>query len=423
MKAAGGPGLRPKLGVVYESGSIPVLDLVGAVGGRWSIVWIVHEQLEATEQAPLRRFGELVELVDVALPAAVARLREVGVAGITTFADRGLRYAAELATELGILGNSVETAVRLTDKVAQRDALGAAGLPTPAFCRLPADVSESTLRATVEAVPFPVVIKPAVGSGGRDTTSAGDFGELTVELNRRWSAGDCRTLIIEQCMGAFPPQPIDGFGDYASVEVVVVDGSVQVLGLTGRMPLAEPFRETGSFAPSNLSREEADALCEAATTAVRALGVEVGCLHVEMKRTTDGPRVIEVNGRVPGGGIPDLLQSATGTDLYAAAVSSAMGEPVMPARMDSDSVSYAFALQPPLAQPTRLRDDWQARLAAIPGVRRVEVRAESANVQPEDGSYGYLLMVSGEVADHEALHGLQAQLNALIEPDTDFQTP
>lgn len=407
-----------KLGVVYEPGSIPFLALVAAVRGRWPLVWIVHERLGATELAPLRRFGELVELAGVAPRVAAARLRGTGVCGITTFADSGLRYAAELATELGVPTNSVETAVRLTDKVAQRTALRAAGLPTPAFCSVPADLSGPALRATVEPVPYPVVVKPAVGSGGRDTTSVSDFSGLAAELDRRWSADDRRTVIIEQCLGPFPPQPVDGFGDYASVEIVVAAGDLHVLGLTGRMPLAVPFRETGSFAPTNLATDEADSVCEAATRAVRALGVEVGCLHVEIKLTVDGPRVIEVNGRIPGGGIPDLLLSGTGIDLYAAAASAAMGEPVAPVTQYTGSVSYAFAVQPPLAQPVRLADGWREQLAGVPGIRQVEVRAESANVQPADGSYGYLLMVSGDVADHDSLHGLQAKLNALVEPVT-----
>jgi hypothetical protein len=82
----------------------------------------------------------------------------------------------------------------------------------------------------------------------------------------------------------------------------------------------------------------------------------------------------------------------------------------------SGSVSYSFALQPPIGRPSRLTDDWREQLSAVPGVRHIEVRAESATVQPADGSYGYLLMVHGEAPSHDALRALQAQMDALIEP-------
>ena len=405
-----------KIGVVYEPDSVPILALVAAVRGRWPLVWIFRERLDPQELARLQRFGDCSDLSGLTAPDAAARLRELGVSGITTFADGGLRYTAELATELGVLANSPEVAVRLTDKLAQRSALAAAGLPTPPFSRVDPDLSESALKRVLDKIPFPVVVKPAVGTGGRDTTSAAGFGELAAELNRRWAAGDRRTLIVEHCLGQWPPAAIDGYGDYVSAEAVVAAGELEVLGVTGRMPLAMPFRETGMFAPSQLTADEEDAVRAVATSATHAIGVEVGCLHIEIKRTSDGPRVIEVNGRVAGGGIPDLLLSASGENLHAAAAAAAMGEPVRRVGKPSGSVSYSFALQPPMGQPSRLADDWRERLAAISGVRHVEVRAESATVQPADGSYGYLLMIFGEAASHGELRGLHAEMNALIEP-------
>jgi biotin carboxylase len=414
--ASGGIVTADKLGVVYEPDSVPILTLVAAIGGRWPLVWIVRQPLDSQESVRLKRFGHCLEVAGLTVPEVAARLRELGVAGITTFADEGLVCAAELATELGVPANSAEVAVRLTDKVAQRTALAAAGLPTPPFTRVDPGLSASALKRVLDGIPFPVVVKPAVGTGGRDTTCVAAFDELASELERRCSAGDRRTLIVEHCLGQWPPAAIDGYGDYVSVEAVIATGQLEVLGVTGRMPLAMPFRETGMFAPSHLAANEEDAVRNVATSAARAIGVEVGCLHIEIKQTSGGPRVIEVNGRVAGGGIPDLLLSASGENLHAAAAAAAMGEPVRRVGAPSRSVSYAFALQPPLGQPARLVADWRDRLAAVPGVSHVEVRSESATVQPADGSYGYLLMIFGEAPNHRALLTLHAQMNGLIEP-------
>lgn len=414
--AASAPSPPRRLGVVYEPDSVPIIALVPALERRWELAWIVRQELGAAELRQLRRFGECLDITEMPLPEAVARLRELGVAGITTFDDRGIADAARLARPLGVPGNSPEAAERLTNKLAQRAALAAAGLPTPGFRRVEPETSVTDLQQVMEGMSYPVVMKPAVGSGGRDTNAAGGFIELADDLQRRWSAGERRTLIVEECLGPYPPQPIDGYGDYGSVEVAVAAGELHILGVTGRLPLAPPFRETGMFTPPNWGATEEAAVRAAAADAIRALGVEVGCLHVEIKRTADGPRVIEVNGRVPGGGIPGLLLAATGTNLYAAAAAAAMGEPVAPAEGELRSVSYSLALQPPLGRPSRLVEGWRERLDSVPGIRHVEVRAEAVTARPQDGSYSYLLLVSGEIPTHEAFRSLHDELAALIEP-------
>ena len=82
-----------------------------------------------------------------------------------------------------------------------------------------------------------------------------------------------------------------------------------------RFPLAEPFRETGDFMPHPLETEEAETVVAVAIAAAEALGVRSGALHTEIKLTPDGPRIIEVNGRIGGGAIDALYARRFGTSL------------------------------------------------------------------------------------------------------------
>jgi len=104
------------------------------------------------------------------------------------------------------------------------------------------------------------------------------------------------------------------FADYVSVESLVAYGEISHLAVTGRFPLARPFRETGMFIPADLPQAQQAVVLEVATAALRALGVQTGCFHTEIKLTPSGPRVIEVNGRL-GGGVPDMLFQASGVSL------------------------------------------------------------------------------------------------------------
>ncbi len=83
------------------------------------------------------------------------------------------------------------------------------------------------------------------------------------------------------------------------------------LAITGRFPLAPPFRETGFFIPASIAPGQQAELLDLAGETLRALGLEVGAAHTEIKLTSEGPRVIEVNGRI-GGGVPDMLRLADG---------------------------------------------------------------------------------------------------------------
>jgi len=117
------------------------------------------------------------------------------------------------------------------------------------------------------------------------------------------------------------------FGDYVSVEVLMAAGEPVVLSVTGKYPLIPPFREAGQFWPSHLPSAERGEICDFVLRAVRALGIEVGALHVEVKLCLDGPHIIEMNGRV-GGYVPEMLESGAGVDLIGLA---ALGEAIAPA--------------------------------------------------------------------------------------------
>jgi biotin carboxylase len=89
----------------------------------------------------------------------------------------------------------------------------------------------------------------------------------------------------------------------------------------------EPFFvETGHDVPAPLSTVDTAWLCHAAERAVAALGLTWGPAHVEL-RMADVPKIIEVNPRLAGGNIPQLVQLATGIDLAECHVAQMAGRP------------------------------------------------------------------------------------------------
>lgn len=134
--------------------------------------------------------------------------------------------------------------------------------------------------------------------------------------------------------------------------------------------------------------------------AVTALGLGWGAAHVELR--LDGPlaKVIEVNPRLAGGMIPELVRRACGVDLVRAQVLAALGRPAAPTRGMYGRASIRFLtadrdgiLAPDLCEPT-------ARAHRVPGVVEAAFyRAPGEPVGPATDFRGRLGHVIA-LADH-----------------------
>jgi hypothetical protein len=97
-----------------------------------------------------------------------------------------------------------------------------------------------------------VVVKPSRGKGSRNTSLVRHEAEgrdLVSRLLDRDRAGHETRLVVEEYLAGGDTAP---YGDYVSVESVCSAGSVRHVGVTGKLPLAYPYRETGQFHPAVL---------------------------------------------------------------------------------------------------------------------------------------------------------------------------
>jgi biotin carboxylase len=87
--------------------------------------------------------------------------------------------------------------------------------------------------------------------------------------------------------------------------------------------------------PARITAEEADAAGAVLRRVVDALGTGSGIMHLELRLEPDGPHIMEVAVRTPGDYIMDVVEAATGVDLFDAVIAVACGEkPDVAARRD-----------------------------------------------------------------------------------------
>jgi biotin carboxylase len=301
----------------------------------------------------------------------------------------------------------------LYDKLHQRDALRAAGLAVPRYWPIQPGRSATAVAALPDDIVWPAVLKPRAESGSHNTFLAGGLSELETLLD---GLGEPRAeMMLEEYLSDDSNWRSSPFADYVSVESVVSHGLVSHVAVTGRFPQAETFRETGFFIPADLGEFDQRAVLDITSAAIQALGVEFGCLHTEVKFTADGPRIIEVNGRI-GGGIPAMLQEAADFPMLATSFRVALGERVViDGPIPCTRVGYRFFLQPPAISGTVEAIDGVNRVADRPGVQSVTVhRGPGWRVDWREGTRTFVLAIVGVAEDHDEVRDVWRALHEEI---------
>jgi biotin carboxylase len=214
--------------------------------------------------------------------------------------------------------------------------------------------------------------------------------------------------------------PLGFEADYVSVETLAVAGELTHLAITGRFPLAPPFRETGYFIPSTLLPEQQAQVLDLADRTLHALGVREGCTHTEIKLTAEGPAVIEVNGRA-GGGIPDMLALASGVQLVRLALRGALGsQPGLVGPVPTDGVAYRFFGQPPPGARRLRAIEGLDQVKQLPGVDRVDVHwGPGTMLDSSHGTRTYLYAVVGRAEDHAGVAAIDDFLRTRVTVEYD----
>src|SRR5829696_1254613 len=244
-------------------------------------------------------------------------------AGIATTSEYYLEQAAALAAANGVPGNPVDAVATCRNKVRTRQALQAGGVAQPAFAVLGEPAGADAAVATVG---LPCVVKPADDSGSTNVRRCGSAAEvaehaarvLAVRTNAR-GLPTAREVLVEQYLP----------GEELSAEMFSIGGAAACIGITAKTVTGLPhFVESQHVFPASLPAPTAAEVTEVSRRALKATGFELGASHIELKLTEAGPAVIEINGRLAGGMIPELVRLATGIDLLEQQLRAVAGLPV-----------------------------------------------------------------------------------------------
>jgi argininosuccinate lyase len=353
-------------------------------------------------ESPLREADRIVEVEDSADPnrlwKTVERLhREHPIDGFFTFYDTHVPTASVIAERLGLPTLSANAARRARDKAETRRLGDLAGVEQPRYREV---MSEAEAVIAAQDIGLPVILKPADGTASLNTALARCSDEVIRNYRRIQAYGSygrgivaSRRVLVEEFVE----------GPLVSVECVTVGGKHHVLGITDRRLGGEPFFvELGGSFPSSI-RGGRKAIATA-KQALDAIGFDFGASHTEIVLGKHGPRLVEINPRLVGGFVPDMIDATLGCNVLLDLIRLHVGETVeISARPRGVATIHAFRAE----RAGVVRAVLPSERARGPSVLRYALLKRPGDpVRPVESNHdrlGYVVVLGADAGESEAL--------------------
>ncbi|MDQ3174001.1 MAG: ATP-grasp domain-containing protein [Acidobacteriota bacterium] len=307
---------RP-LNVVCLATYFKGVDFIRECKSRGCQVVLITKEKTLGEDWPRESLDDLVALPNDAGPDLFIHLvsllaRQTKIDRIVALEEFDVLTAAQIREHFCLSGMSSATARLFRDKLAMSAKVKEAGINLPDFVPL---VNHDEVRDFVDRIPPPWVIKPrsdVSAIGIKKGQEPGDVWRAIDELDRRERL---REHSPHYLLSRFIP------GDVFHVDSLVSNARVIFAGANkyGRSPM-DVAHKGGAYISHTILRgaDDEKKLFEINRKLLKALGLETGAAHAEFIRSTaDGEfYFLEVAARVGGAYIADVLEAASGVNLW-----------------------------------------------------------------------------------------------------------
>lgn len=247
------------------------------------------------------------------------KLSGVNIDGVIAMCSDVPLSAACVSNSFNLPGLSIDTATLVADKLLMKKRLQQMGIPIPKFSAVS---SLASLNNIAKKWGYPFVIKPVDSRGARGVQLIESSTQLESAFILAFKESPTQRVMVEEYLS----------GPQISTETLIENGICSTLGFADRnyewLDRTKPFIiENGGDSPSNLSLKQQKQIISTVESAALALGITQGVAKGDMVFTQDGPKVIEIAGRLSGGYFSTTqIPLATGVNFVEQAIKLALGE-------------------------------------------------------------------------------------------------
>lgn len=325
-----------------------------------------------------------------------------------SFIDPFVSLAAEISKELGLQEVSVAALFKMEDKTRFRDELQNNPV-TPHFsiCLLDKDENE-LFKEHVKKLP--AILKSPVSNGSKDVIKVNSKEEFTEAVQHFRNQLGQDPLLIEEFISG--PQYL--------IEVLVHNSNTTIVAIIEQeISSMNRFIITGYHMPARLSKHARETLNKSIGQVMKDIGLSHGTCHLEMRWTEGEWKLIEINPRISGSAINQMILESTGISLVKETLKLHLGEKpdLIPSKVEYVSAEFITVE----TQGRLVKVTGKNKAKKIDGVKMVYVKPRKGSVLTPPLSmgdrYAYVLASSSDpLKAKEIAKRAAGEIKFYIEP-------
>lgn len=263
---------------------------------------------------------------------------------VTLYSEWLTTLVALLAQQYGCRGNAPLSAFRCRSKYHMRQALRAAGVPSPDFrlCHSLEDIREAVAEIGTPCVAKPIGANRSTGVFMiRDPS---DFARVRENYEKSihyvtqhddlvyfdFTPEEYRLLGVAPEVNMQTDYIVEEYldGHEVSADALVHEGKVTVIGIEDQIRMQSPyFLQIAARLPYACKPGERRVIRDLVSQTVKALGIHDSATHTEIMFTSKGPKIVEIGCRAGGDNLLDSLWRVTGVNMMYEVIQIALGMP------------------------------------------------------------------------------------------------
>lgn len=296
----------------------------------------------------------------------IEKLKKSGknIKGIFSFIDPFVYVAARLSEKFCSHSHIVSTKAiyRMENKILTRNVLKELPISLNYLIYKPTESLSSFLEKTKE-MNFPLIVKSPKSTGSKDVLLVKNKDQLILSIQSLLKKLPNEEILLEEYIDG--PQYL--------AEILVQDGKVHIIAIIEQeITLFERFIVTGYSLLGQVDKRLYNSLFNAVNSVIQAFNMKNGACHLELRRIKDIWKLIEINPRISGGAMNDIIEIGHGINLVQETIQLMLGNKPS---LNKKHYKYVYAHYLTVKFKGKLiRVTGKNRSSKYPGVEKVYIK-------------------------------------------------
>ncbi|KMP29566.1 Biotin carboxylase [Bacillus wiedmannii] len=306
--------------------------------------------------------------------------------GIFSFIDPYVYVAARLSEKFCSNIVSTNAIHHMENKILTRNVLKDLPISLSYLIYKPTESLSSFLKKT-NKINFPLIVKSPKSTGSKDVLLVKDNDQLILSIQSLLKKLPNEEILLEEYIDG--PQYL--------VEILVQNGKVHIIAVIEQeITLFERFIVTGYSLLGQVDKRLYNSLFNAVNSVIQAFNMKNGACHLELRRIKDVWKLIEINPRISGGAMNDIIEIGHGINLVQETIRLMLGNKPS---LNKKHHKYVYAHYLTVKSKGKLiRVTGKNRSSKCPGVEKVYIKPKKGTFLKPPTSmghrYGYVIAAS-----------------------------